>query len=68
MPIDPATENAKVLNGMELKAFAGQQHDAHIASHIIMGLSPLMEGNPFAAQLLVQHMMDHVRIKAEEFV
>lgn len=68
MPVDPATENSKVLNGMELKAFAGQQHDAHIAAHLIMGLSPMMAANPLAAQLLQQHILDHVRIKAEEFV
>jgi hypothetical protein len=68
MPVDPATENSKVLNGMELKAFAGQQHDAHIAAHLIMGLSPMLEANPFAAQLLQQHILEHVRIKAEEFV
>ena len=68
MPVDPATENSKVLNGMELKAFAGQQHDAHIAAHLIMGLSPMMMANPLATQLLQQHILDHVRIKAEEFV
>jgi len=68
MPKDPATENASSLNGMHLKAFAGQQHDAHIASHLIMGLSPMMESNLMAAQLLLQHILDHVRIKAEEFV
>jgi hypothetical protein len=68
MPIDPATENSKVLNGMELKAFAGQQHDAHIAAHLIMGMSPMMEANVLAAQLLQQHILEHVRIKAEEFV
>jgi hypothetical protein len=68
MPVDPATENSKVLNGMELKAFAGQQHDAHIAAHLIMGLSPMMEANVLAAQLLQQHILEHVRIKAEEVV
>jgi hypothetical protein len=68
MPVDPATENSKVLNGMELKAFAGQQHDAHIAAHLIMGMTPMMGANPLAAQLLQQHILEHVRIKAEEFV
>jgi hypothetical protein len=68
MPVDPATENSKVLNGMELKAFAGQQHDAHIAAHLIMGMSPMMEANVLAAQLLQQHILEHVRIKAEEVV
>jgi hypothetical protein len=68
MPMDPATENANVLNGMQLKAFAGQQHDAHIAAHLIMGMSPMLTANPMAAQMLQQHVLEHIRLKAEEFV
>ena len=68
MPRDPATENASVLNGMELKAFSGQQHDAHIAAHLIMGMSPMLAANPMAAQILQQHVLEHIRLKAEEFV
>jgi hypothetical protein len=68
MPVDPATENSNVLNGMQLKAFAGQQHDAHIASHLIMGMSPMMGANPLAAQVLQQHILEHIKLKAEEFV
>lgn len=68
MPRDPATENANVLNGMHLKAFAGQQHDAHIASHLMMGLSPILQANPMAAVQLQQHILEHLRLKAEEFV
>jgi hypothetical protein len=65
---DPATENASVLNGMQLKAFAGQQHDAHIATHLMMGLSPILQSNPMAAMVLQQHILEHVRLKAEEDV
>jgi chaperonin GroES len=68
MPRDPATENASVLNQIQLKAFAGQQHDAHIASHLIMGMSPVVQANPIAAQMLQQHIYDHIRLKAEEEV
>jgi hypothetical protein len=68
MPRDPATENASVLNGMKLKAFAGQQHDAHIVAHLIMGLSPILQSNPLAAVELQQHLFEHVKIKAEEDV
>ena len=68
MPRDPASENASVLNGMQLKAFAGQQHDAHIATHLMMGLSPILQGNPMAAMTLQQHILEHVRLKAEEDV
>ena len=68
MPKDPATENADVLDGMDLKAFAGQQHDAHIAAHLMQGLSPLLAANPMAAANLQKHILSHVRLKAEEDV
>ena len=68
MPKDPASENSSVLNNMRLKAFAGQQHDAHIASHLMMGLSPILQANAMAATTLQKHILDHVRIKAEEDV
>ena len=66
MPKDPAQENADVLDTMQLKAFAGQQHDAHILSHLIMGLSPMLQALPQAAIELQKHILEHVRIKAEE--
>jgi hypothetical protein len=66
MPKDPAQENADVLDNMELKAFAGQQHDAHIFSHLVMGMSPLLQANVIAASVLQKHILDHVRLKAEE--
>jgi hypothetical protein len=68
MPKDPASENSDVLNNMRLKAFAGQQHDAHIAGHLMMGLSPILQANPMAATALQKHILDHVRLKAEEAV
>jgi hypothetical protein len=67
-PRDPSSENSDVLNGMKLKAFAGQQHDAHIATHLMMGLSPVLQANPLAATELQKHILDHVRLKAEEDV
>jgi len=66
MPVDPATENINVIDGMALKAFAGQQHDAHIAAHLIMGMSPMLQANPMAATELQKHILQHVRLKAEE--
>jgi hypothetical protein len=53
---------------MNLKAFAGQQHDAHIASHLMMGLSPILQAAPLSAAQLQKHILDHVRLKAEEDV
>jgi len=68
MPRDPATENSDVLNTMQLKAFAGQHHDAHIVAHLMMGMSPLLQSNPIAAAMLQRHVLEHIRLKAEEDV
>jgi hypothetical protein len=68
MPRDPASENSDVLNGMKLKAFAGQQHDAHIASHLMMGMSPILQASPTSAAELQKHILEHVRLRAEEDV
>jgi hypothetical protein len=68
MPRDPASENSDVLNGMKLKAFAGQQHDAHIATHLMMGMSPILQANPMSAAELQKHILEHVRLRAEEDV
>ena len=67
-PKDPASENSQVLDGSPLKAFAGQQHDAHIITHLMFGLSPLISASPAAAMALQKHIFDHMRLKAEEFV
>ena len=67
-PKDPASENAQALDGSPLKAFAGQQHDAHIMTHIMFGLSPMMQSMPNVAITIQKHIFDHIRLKAEEEV
>jgi hypothetical protein len=65
-PKDPASENAQALDGSPLKAFAGQQHDAHIMTHLLFGMSPMLQGMPNVAVNLQKHIFDHIRLKAEE--
>ena len=67
-PKDPASENSQVLDGSPLKAFAGQQHDAHILTHLLFGMSPMMQSMPQVAVNLQKHVFDHIRLKAEEAV
>ena len=66
MPKDPASENIEAADGKTLQAFAGQQHDAHIASHLMMGMSPLMQANPLGASELQKHILQHIQLKSEE--
>ena len=65
-PKDPVSENSQALDGSPLKAFAGQQHDAHILNHLLFGLSPMISGMPQVAITMQKHVFEHIRLKAEE--
>jgi hypothetical protein len=65
-PKDPASENSQALDGSPLKAFAGQQHDAHITNHILFGMSPMMASMPQVGVTIQKHIFEHIRLKAEE--
>jgi len=67
-PKDPATENIDALNQLELQAFEGQSHDAHIMAHLVFGASGMVQQMPMVAMALQKHVMDHVRLKATESV
>lgn len=67
-PKDPMSENSQALDGSPLKVFAGQQHDAHILSHLLFGLSPSVASMPNVVINLQKHLLEHVKTKAEEFV
>ena len=67
-PKDPMSENSQALDGTQLKAFAGQQHDAHIMNHLMFGLSPLIASMPNVAMALQKHIFEHISKKAEEWV
>jgi len=65
-PLDPAQENINGLDMMELRAFAGQDHQSHITAHLIFGSSPLVAQMPQVAVALQKHILEHVKIQAEE--
>jgi hypothetical protein len=67
-PKDPATENIDALNQVQLQAFEGQNHDAHIMAHLVFAASGTVAGAPMIAVSLQKHVMDHVRLKATEIV
>jgi len=65
-PLDPAQENINALDMMELRAFAGQEHQSHIMAHLIFGASPMVGQMPQVAVSLQKHILEHVKIQAEE--
>ena len=67
-PVDPAHENAGLLMGQPAKAFPGQEHDAHIASHMSLFQTAIVQQNPQALASIQAHVYDHIALKAEEIV
>lgn len=66
VPKDPAQENIDALEGTQLKAFEGQNHDAHIMAHLTFGASGMVMQSPGVAGALQKHVLEHVQIKANE--
>ena len=65
-PTDPAQENIDSMNMLELKAFEGQDHQAHIMSHLIFGGTPMVANLPPIAIQLQKHVLQHVKLAARE--
>ena len=67
-PVDPSMENANSLSQLPLKAFAGQDHDAHMTAHILFMKTPLPGSTPPLAAVLQAHLCEHIALKAREQV
>jgi len=65
-PLDPAQENINAMDMLPLKAFEGQNHQAHITAHLVFGASPMVGGMPPVAMALQKHIMEHVQQAAKE--
>ena len=65
-PKDPAQENIDAMDMIPLKAFEGQEHQAHIMAHMVFGSTPMVAGMPAMAMALQKHIMEHVQIAAQE--
>jgi len=67
-PMDPGTENARVLMGQPLQAFPPQDHMAHIRVHAAMLQQPATASNPQAFMMLQAHVQEHVAMHARDLV
>jgi len=65
-PKDPAQENIDSLDMIPMKAFEGQEHEAHIMAHMVFGSTPMVASMPPVAIALQKHIMEHVKIAARE--
>jgi len=67
-PVDPATENARILMGELAQAFPGQKHDVHIEMHLAFMKMPLVATSPSVMGVFYAHLMEHLSLKAREDV
>ena len=67
-PMDPANENAMLIAGKPAQAFAGQDHDAHINTHVSLYRTITAQSNPVVLSLIQSHVYQHVSFRSAEIV
>ena len=67
-PMSPTKENQKLIDSDKIEAYEGQNHDAHIQTHISFGMSPIVQLMPQIGIDLNKHILEHVSLKAKEMV
>ena len=67
-PIDPASENASLISGVPAQAFPGQDHDAHIQTHLSLYNTVTAQSNPQVLSLIQAHIYQHISFRASEIV
>lgn len=59
-------ENTTAANGLPIKAYPGQDHEAHLATHIAFLQSPLFGSNPILAvkylPVMLPHLAEHLAL------
>ena len=65
-PLDPAVENIMALSSKPFQAFKGQNHQAHITSHLNFLASNLARNNPMIMGALEKNCFEHISMMAQE--
>ncbi len=69
MPLDPLSDIAAAVKGLPIKAFMGQNHDAHIQAKMAYLQDPMNGGNPLMQRVvpvLQANMQEHILMKYQE--
>ena len=65
-PMDPALENIMALAGKPFQAFPGQDHRAHITSHLNFMATNIARNNPMVTAAMEKNIMEHISLMAQE--
>ena len=68
VPKDPALENIDAITGKPFQAFPGQDHRAHITSHLHFMAMNMVRNNPPIMAALEKNILEHISIMAQEQV
>jgi len=67
-PKDPAIENIDALGGKPFQAFPGQDHRAHITSHLNFMATNMVRNAPMVMGSLQKNILEHISLMAQEQV
>jgi hypothetical protein len=68
LPKDPALEHIDALAGKPFQAFPGQDHRAHITSHLNFMATNMARNNPIVMAALEKNCFEHISLMAQEQV
>jgi hypothetical protein len=65
-PLDPSLENIMALSGKPFQAFPGQDHRAHITSHLNFMATNIARNNPMVMAAMEKNVFEHISLMAQE--
>jgi hypothetical protein len=65
-PIDPSLEEIAAMGGKPFQAFPGQDHKAHIDSHLSFMRSNMVQNSPMVMGALQKNILERISLMAQE--
>ena len=65
-PMDPSMEHISALTGKPFQAFPGQDHRAHITSHLNFMATNIVRNNPAVMGAIQKNILEHISLMAQE--
>jgi hypothetical protein len=65
-PMDPATENILAMSQKPFQAFKGQDHQAHITTHLNFMATNIARNSPPVMAALEKNIFEHISLMAQE--
>ena len=67
-PMDPSMEHIMAMTGKPFQAFPGQDHRAHITSHLNFMATNMVRNNPMMMGAIQKNILEHISLMAQEQV